>query len=105
MSDNDETDFDDKSYSSSSPHQHNIISSQFGNLDHQIENHLKSRFAMLSNLPKELELRPYNGVKSVDQMLFTVWAKCNLKKGTLFGPYPGKTRKDPIASTFNWKVS
>lgn len=66
-----------------------------------------SRQPMLPNLPKELELRPSTmgpmGLP-LQQTLINVWARCDLRHGTIFGPYPGKIRKDPITSNFNWKV-
>lgn len=62
---------------------------------------------LLSSLPKELELRPTAGSLSgtLPQLYLSIWSRSDLKAGTLFGPYGGKIRKDPIPSSFNWKVS
>ena len=67
---------------------------------------------MLPEMPRELELRPTtNTITNCttggpnQQNFITVCARKDLKLGTIFGPYQGKIRKDPIATTFNWKVS
>ena len=72
---------------------------------------------ILPELPKELELRPKTvgnstggddnaggGPNHSPQTFITVCARTDLKLGTIFGPYQGKIRKDPITTTFNWKV-
>lgn len=66
-----------------------------------------SRHSILPNLPKELELRPTStgGLNQPQQTFISVWATTDLKLGTIFGPYQGKIRKDPISTSFNWKVS
>jgi len=66
-----------------------------------------SRHSILPNLPKELELRPTSagGLNHPQQPFISVWARTDLKLGTIFGPYQGKIRKDPISTSFNWKVS
>ncbi len=65
-----------------------------------------SRLSILQNLPKELELRPTasGGLNQTQQTFISVWARTDLKLGTIFGPYQGKIRKDPISTSFNWKV-
>lgn len=68
---------------------------------------------ILPELPKELELRPSTATTSTtsgggpnhQQTFITVCARTDLKLGTIFGPYQGKIRKDPITTSFNWKVS
>ena len=67
---------------------------------------------ILPEMPRELELRPTTTTITNNtsggpnqQNFITVCARKDLKLGTIFGPYQGKIRKDPIATSFNWKVS
>lgn len=61
----------------------------------------------MSSLPKELELKPVleTGSRLGFPQVLTVTAKVDLKVGFRFGPYQGKTSKDPVANVYNWKVS
>lgn len=61
----------------------------------------------MSGLPKEIELKPVTENRGhLDfPQVFTLTAKVDLKAGFRFGPYQGKTSKDPVPNVYNWKVS
>lgn len=73
---------------------------------------------IMATLPKELELRPTKskgksksesvcGPMSVSggDLSVSLWSRTDIKAFTRFGPYQAKIRKDPVPTTFNWKVS
>lgn len=111
--DDDVDEEDDNGYSRDSSSPLNDASLRHPHRHHNHNHHhhsFDSTLPRLPTLPKELELRPSGGHHGVaplplQQSLISVWSKVDLKVGARFGPFPGKIRKDPIPSNFNWKVS
>ncbi|RWS16856.1 MDS1 and EVI1 complex locus protein EVI1-A-like protein, partial [Dinothrombium tinctorium] len=61
---------------------------------------------LFSTVPQELEFRPRGGHTGSGDSGFhnvSIWSRVDLRAGTRFGPYAGKTSKQPIPETVNWK--